>query len=130
MVSAKQAEHAARQLFHLCRVQGLLDESRVRQVVRLVAAAGYRDCPAILAHFVRLVRLDLAQHAATIESAAPMSADMQAAVEAGLTRRCRTALITEFIHTPSLIGGMRIRVGWDVLDSSVRAGLEALERGF
>jgi F-type H+-transporting ATPase subunit delta len=35
-----------------------------------------------------------------------------------------------FVHNPALIGGMRIQVGSDVYDGSVRSGLCALERSF
>ena len=37
---------------------------------------------------------------------------------------------TIFGHRPALIGGMRIQVGSDVYDGSVRAGLAALEKKF
>ena len=35
-----------------------------------------------------------------------------------------------FVENPSLIGGMRVRVGSDVYDGSVKAGLVALEKSF
>jgi F-type H+-transporting ATPase subunit delta len=126
----KQAKREARQLFRYCLVNGLLDENRVRDVVQHVVAAGHRDCPAILSHFKRLVKLDLARHTATVESAAPLPADLQAAIEAGLTRRYGPGLSTACAHRPALIGGMRIQVGSDVYDGSVRAGLAALEKRF
>ena len=130
MKIGKRAKREAKQLFRFCLVDGRLDESRVRQVAQRVVAAGRRDCPAILAHFRRLVRLDLARHTATIESATPLPADLQGAVEAGLTRRYGQGLATTFAHRPALIGGMRIQVGSDVYDGSVRAGLAALEKNF
>ena len=126
----KRARREAKQLFRLCLVDSLLDENRVRQVVQRVSAAGHRDWRAILSHFGRLVKLDLARHTATIESAAPLSADLRVSTEAGLTRRYGPGLTTTFAHRPSLIGGMRIQVGSDVYDGSVRAGLTALEKGF
>ena len=126
----KQAKREAKQLFRYCLVNGLLDENRVRNVVQHVVAAGRRDCPAILSHFRRLVKLDLARHTATIESATLLPLDLQAAIEAGLTRRYGPGLTTAFAHRPALIGGMRIQVGSDVYDGSVRAGLAAMERGF
>jgi F-type H+-transporting ATPase subunit delta len=126
----KQAKREARQLFRYCLVNGLLDANRVRDVVQHVVAAGHRDCPAILSHFKRLVKLDLARHTATVESAAPVPADLQAAIDAGLTRRYGPGLSTAFAHRPALIGGMRIQVGSDVYDGSVRAGLAALEKRF
>ena len=130
MKISKRARREAKQLFRLCLVNGLLDESRVRRVVQLVVAAGRRDCPAILSHFGRLVKLDLARRAAIIESATPLPADLQSDIEAELSRRYGPGLTTAFAHRPALIGGMRIQVGSDVYDGSVRAGLAALERTF
>jgi F0F1-type ATP synthase delta subunit len=128
MISNTQAKRKAKQLFRLCREQDLLDESRVRQVAQVIAAAGRRECPAILKHFLRLVRLDLTQHTAKIESATPLPADLQAAVETSLRRRYGLALASAFASRPALIGGMRIQVGFDVYDNSVLAGLETLEK--
>jgi F-type H+-transporting ATPase subunit delta len=130
MTNSKRAKREAKQLFRFCLVNGMLDESRVRRVVQHLLAAGRRNCPAILSHFERLVKLDLARHMATIESATPLPADLQAAIEAGLTRRYGRGLATAFAHRPALIGGMRIQVGSDVFDGSVRAGLAALEQSF
>ncbi len=126
----KRAKRETKQLFRFCLVDGRLDENRVRQVVQRVVAAGHRDCLAILSQFRRLVRLDLARHTATIESATPLPADLQVAVEASLTRRYGPGLATTFAHRPALIGGVRIQVGSDVYDGSVRARLMALERSF
>jgi len=126
----KRARREARQLFRMCLVNGILDENRVRNVMQQVSAAGHRDCPAILSHFGRLVKLDLARHTATIESATPLPSDLQVDIEAGLMRRYGPGLTTAFAQRPALIGGMRIQVGSDVYDGSVRAGLAALERTF
>ena len=130
MKITKQAKREAKQLYRLCLVNGLLDENRVRQVVQRVVATGERDCPSILAHFLRLVKLDCAQHTATIESATPLPADLQTIVQTGLAHRYGPGLTTAFAQRPELIGGMRIQVGCDVYDGSVRAGLEALEEKF
>ena len=83
MKITKQARREAKQLFRLCLVNGLLDENRVRQVVQRVVAAKERDSSSILAHFLRLVKLDCARHTATIESATPLPADLQAIVQTG-----------------------------------------------
>ena len=130
MKITKRAKREAQQLYRFCLVNGLLDENRVRQVVQRVIATDKRDCPPILAHFLRLVKLDCAQHTATIESATPLPADLQTVVQTGLTHRYGPGLTTEFAERPDLIGGMRIQVGCDVYDGSVRGGLEALEKSF
>jgi F-type H+-transporting ATPase subunit delta len=130
MKSNKRAKRQAKQLFSFCRVGSLLDEDRARQVVQRVIASGRRDCPAILAHFLRLVRLDLSQHAANVESAGPLSADLQSAIQASLLRLYGSGLNMKFTLRPSLIGGVRIQVGSDVYDGSVLARLTAFEKGF
>ena len=126
----KLAKRDAKQLFRHCLVNGLLDEDRVRTVVQRLVAAGQHDCPAILSHFRRLVKLELSRRTAIVESAAPVPADLQAVIEADLARRYGSGLKTAFAVRPALIGGMRIQVGSDVYDGSVRAGLAALEKRF
>ena len=127
MKISKRAKREAKQLFRFCLVNSVLDENRVRHVVQHVLAAGRRNCPAILSHFGRLVKLDLTRRTATIESATPLPADLQAEIEAGLTRRYGPGLTTAFGQRPALIGGMRIQVGSDVYDGSVQGRLAALE---
>jgi F-type H+-transporting ATPase subunit delta len=128
MTSNKQAQREAKQLFRLCMKDQLLDEDRIRQVVRYVIAAGHRDGAAILARLLRLVRLDRAQHTASVESATPLPADLQAAIQAGLAHTYGSGLTTTFAQRTSLIGGVRIQVGADVYDGSILARLAALER--
>jgi F-type H+-transporting ATPase subunit delta len=130
MTINREAKREAAQLFRFCRTNGSLDENRVRQVARHVVAAGYRESPAILAHFLRLVRLDLEQHTAKVESATPLPDDLRAATRESLTRLYGEGLVTAFTEKPSLIGGMRIQVGSDVYDSSVLGRLAAMEKTF
>ncbi len=130
MMISKQAKREARQLFRVCLVNGSLDENRVRQVVPFASAAGYRHTLAVLAHFLRLVKLDREQNTAKVESATPLPPELLAAIKAGLEGHYGKGLTTNFIERPELIGGMRIQVGSDVYDGSVLAGLKALEGSF
>jgi len=130
MIISKKANREAKQLFRLCLVDGLLDENRVRQVAQYGLAAGYRDTPAVLARFVRLVKLDREQHTAKVESANTLPPELRARIKADLERHYGEGLTTNFIQRPELIGGMRIQVGSDLYDGSVLAGLKALERSF
>ena len=72
MKISKQAQRDARQLFRSCQVNGLLDENRVRQAVALLLAQKPRGYVEILSRLHRLVKLDLEQHAARVESATPL----------------------------------------------------------
>ena len=126
----KQAKRDARQLFTSCKVNGLLDEGRVRQAVSAVIAQKPRSYVAILSHFQRLVKLDLDRRKARVESAAAVSDALKASVTANLTRRYGAGLNISFGVNPELIGGARVKVGSDVFDGSVKARLSALEEGF
>ena len=127
---SKQSKREAKRLYRVCLVNGLLDADRVRQVVQRLVAIDKRRCPALLAHLLRLVRLDRAGHTATIESATLLPADLQAALHASLERRYGPGLTTEVAQRAELIGGTRIQVGCDVYDGTVRARLDALEKSF
>ena len=130
MKTAKQVEKDAKHLYRLCLVDGSLDENRVRQAVRRVLESGQRGSFALLSYFQRLVKLDCARHTATIESATPLPADLQSSVSSDIRRLYGPKLSISFEDNPALIGGMRIKVGSDVYDSSVEGRLTALERRF
>jgi F-type H+-transporting ATPase subunit delta len=130
MSRTKQAKRDAKQLFRLCLVNGLLDEGRVRDVVRRAAKSRNRNRLKLLSHFRRLVHLDQARRTATVENATPLPADMQASINAELSHTYGPGLNTTFTHNPELIGGMRIKVGSDVYDSSVKARLAVLQACF
>ena len=126
----KQTRRDAKELFRSCQVQGLLDETRVRQAVTQVLERRPRGYLAILHFFTRLVKLDLDRRTARVESAAPLSAELTAAVGANLERLYGAGLSTGFAANPELIGGLRIRVGSDVYDGSIHGRLEALKETF
>jgi F-type H+-transporting ATPase subunit delta len=130
MKATKHARHEATQLFRLCQVNGVLDETRAREAVRQIVATKPRGYLGTLLYLQRLVRLDAAERTARVESAAKLPSDVQAGVQAGLTRAYGAGLSTTFAENPALIGGMRIRVGSDVYDGSVQGRLAALEQSF
>ena len=127
MKANRRTIRAARRLYRLCLIDGRLDESRVRQVARRLGASRRRGSIAVLSSLRRMVRLDRDRHRALIETATSLPDDLRDEVRAGLARLYGSGLATSFETSPDLIGGMRIRVGSDVYDGSVRARLDALE---
>ena len=130
MKISKQAKRDAKQLFNNCRVAGILDENRVRQTVSAVLAHKPRGFAAILSHFQRLLKLDIERRTARAESAVAVSDELKASVTASLTKRYGAGLNISFGVNPELIGGLRVKVGSDVFDGSVRARLNALAESF
>ena len=130
MKTNRRTRREARRLYRACVVDGLLDESRARQVAERVAGARRRGSLPILSHFQRLVTLDRARHRAVVESAVPLPPDLRASVEAGVVGAYGPGVSTSFAENPALLGGMRVKVGSDVYDGSVRTALLTLEERF
>jgi F-type H+-transporting ATPase subunit delta len=130
MKISKQARRDGKSLFNTCKVAGVLDENRVRQTVSAVIAQKPRGYVAILSHFQRLVKLDIERRTARIESAVAVSDALQQSVQANLVARYGQGLNVSFSVNPALIGGLRVKVGSDVYDGSVKARLAELEANF
>jgi F-type H+-transporting ATPase subunit delta len=130
MKATKQARRDGTQLFRACLVNGMLDEARARQMVQQVIANKPRGYLGVLSYFRRLVLLDIARRTAKVDTAAPLTPDLQAKVQASLVKVYGQGVVASFALNPALIGGIRIQVGSDVYDGSVRGRLVALERSF
>ena len=58
------------------------------------------------------------------------SPDQQAAIKASLEKIYGTGLEIDYWINPTLIGGLRIQVGSDLYDGSVKTRLEKLQQSF
>jgi F-type H+-transporting ATPase subunit delta len=117
----------ARRLYRLCRVGGRLDHDRARLVARRLAESRRRGSLAVLQDFERLVRLDQQRHRVQIASAVPLAGDVRDDVLRRLAGIYGADVAASFAEDPSLIAGLRVRIGSDVYDGTVRAKLRALE---
>lgn len=127
MKITKQARRDGKSLFRICLVNGQLDEGRVRDTVRRVIEGKPRGYLGTLSHFQRLLKIHLDSRRARIENAVQTSPELMASVQTALTQRYGQGLDISFWVNPELLGGLKIRVGSDVYDGSVKARLEALK---
>ena len=130
MKVSKTAATTARRLFGLCLIGGRLDESRLRAVVSSLAESKPREYRPILAALQRLARLEFERRKVTVESAVELDDATRGRVASGLAQQYGPDLAIEYQTNPSLIGGLRIRVGNDVLDGSVQGRLDRLAAAF
>jgi F-type H+-transporting ATPase subunit delta len=130
MKASRQARREGTELFRFCQVNGLLDQNRARSAVDKLIETKPRGYLETLAVFLRLVKLDAAQHIAKVESAVPLPAELQSGVQKSLAQVYGQGLSASFATNAALIGGVRIQVGSDVYDGSVKARLAALEQSF
>jgi F-type H+-transporting ATPase subunit delta len=123
---SRQARSQAKSLFRTCLVDGKIDESRVRKIGSHIASTKPRNAVAILSWFHKLLQAETEKRSYIVESAVPL-ADGGASVFAELERKFGPALSKTTRVNPDLIGGLRIRVGSDVWDGSIRQRLHVLE---
>ncbi|MDB6120851.1 MAG: atpH [Verrucomicrobiaceae bacterium] len=127
MKISKEARRSSRQLFRVCLADGKLDESRVRLVLTHVSSSKPRGYIAILSNFQRLVTTEIERSSAHVESATDLDAATRADLQTSLTRKYGRPISLTFQTNPELLGGIRVKVGSDVWDGSVKARLEALK---
>lgn len=130
MKGSKQSRRDAKQLFQSCQVNGALDEARVRQAVTLLIEKKPRGYFGTLQELQRLVKLDVNSRSARVESAVALSEAQQQEVCASLGRLKGADVEVEFAENADLIGGMRVKLGDDVYDGSVKTRLSRLAESF
>lgn len=130
MKISKTAAAAARRLFGLCQTAGRLDDSKLRTVITRLTADKPRDYKGILAALQRLTRLDFARREVIVESAVELDEASRQRVVSGLKTQYGPDLAVQYKITPDLLGGLRIRVGNDVFDGSVKGRIDRLAAAF
>ena len=130
MKISKLALREARQLFRSCRVNGLPDENRIRQAVHLLSEKKPRGYVEILSRLHRLVKLDIEQRTARVESATSLAPEMQNTVTGQIKARYGNGMNISFSQNPALIGGLRIQAGSDLYDGSIKMKLDKLAESF
>lgn len=130
MKISKIAAATARRLFGLCQVDGQLDDDRLRDLVSKIIETKPRDYRAILAAIQRLTRLEAARRTVVVESATALTATEGQKISTDLAKEYGDKLTIEYRTSPELLGGVRIRVGDDVLDGSVKGRLDRFSKAF
>jgi F-type H+-transporting ATPase subunit delta len=130
MKITKHARRDAKDLFRLTFVNGVMDPNKVRQVVQAVLDRKPRGYPGILEHFKRLVKLEEDRRTAIVESAVALDPGQQTSIQSTLTRIYGPGLNLRFEQNPSVLGGLRVKVGSDVYDGTVQSRLQRLAETF
>ncbi len=130
MKISKVATTTARRIFRLCQTEGRLDEAKLGKAVRKLASEKPRDYRGILMALKRLVRLELERRHVVVESAEKLSAAETERVASGLRTKYGNDLTFEYRVNPELLGGLKVRVGSDVWDGTVKGRLDRLAQAF
>jgi len=124
----KEIRRLSREMLRASFTDGQLDSGRIAALVDSLIARKPRNYIDVLKNYKRLLRLELEKHRARIETASAVDRVASSKVIENLKKKYGNDLTTEFVVNPQLLGGMRIRVGSDVWDGTVRNRLEQLQQ--
>jgi F-type H+-transporting ATPase subunit delta len=124
----KEIRQLSRAMLRASFTDGQLDPGRISSLVDSLVANKPRHYIEVLKNYRRLLRLELEKRQARIETASEMDSATSSELAANLREKYGSDLTTEFLINPELLGGMRIRVGSDVWDGTVRNRLERLQQ--
>jgi F-type H+-transporting ATPase subunit delta len=130
MKVSKEAHRAARLLFKATTSNGALDAAKVKEFTARMIAEKPRHYIAILEQFKKLLRIEIEKRHVVIESAEALNGSLRDSLLQDLATKFGSDLTSEFKVNPDLIGGLRIKVGSDIWDGSVRSRLDALRLQF
>jgi F-type H+-transporting ATPase subunit delta len=127
MKATKEARKVSRLLLRNSYTSGKLDEEKISHMVQSVLAAKPRHYVDMLKDYERLLHLEVEKRRAVIESATPLNRSLGDRIIENLRARYGDDLTTEFRTNPELLGGLRIKIGNDVWDGSVKSRLSQLQ---
>jgi len=124
----REIRQLSREMLRASFTDGQLDPGRISSLVDSLIARKPRHYLDVLKNYRRLLRLELEKRQAKIETANEMDSATSSELVSNLKKKYGSDLTTEVVVNPELLGGMRIRVGSDVWDGTVRNRLERLQQ--
>ncbi len=124
----KEIRRLSREMLRASFTDGQLDHGRIASLVESLIARKPRNYIAVLKNYRRLLRLEVEKRRARVETASELDSEAGSKLVANLEKKYGNDLATEFMVNPQLLGGMRIQVGSDVWDGTVRGRLERLQQ--
>jgi F-type H+-transporting ATPase subunit delta len=124
----KEIRRLSRELLRASFTDGQLDQGKIASVLQSLIEKKPRHYIAVLENYKRLLRLEVEKRHARIESASELTPEVSSGIVSNLRRKYGQDVTTEFLVNPELLGGLRIRVGSDVWDGTVRNRLERLKQ--
>jgi len=127
MRTTKEARKVSGVLFRNSFTEGKLDKEKISHMVETLLAEKPRHYVDALKDYQRLIRLETEKRHAVIESATQLNSSLADQIVTNLRRRYGDDLTTEFRTNPDLLGGLRIKIGDDVWDGSIKTRLRKLQ---
>jgi F-type H+-transporting ATPase subunit delta len=124
----KEIRQLSREMLRGSFTDGQLDHGKIGAIVQSLITKRPRHFVDILQQYKRLLRLEIEKRHAKIESATELAPQAAANIFDRLKKKYGADLTSEFAVDPTLLGGVRVRVGSDVWDGTLRNRLERLQQ--
>ncbi len=124
----KEIRQLSREMLRASFTDGQLDRGKIASLVQSLITKRPRHFRDILQYYKRLLRLEVEKRHARIESATELAPEAAADIIVRLKKKYGEDLTSEFVVDPTLLGGVRVRVGSDVWDGTLRNRLERLQQ--
>ena len=124
----KKIRRLSREMLRASFTDWQLDPGRIASLIESLIARKPRNYIAVLKNYRRLLRLEVEKRRARVETASELDSETGSKLVTNLKKKYGNDLATEFTVNPKLLGGMRIQVGNDVWDGTVRGRLERLQQ--
>ena len=124
----KEIRQISREMLRASFTGKQLDRGKIGSIVESFVAKKPRNYIDILQHYKRLLRLEIQKRHAKIESATQLAPEAATKIVEKLKKKYGADLTSEFAVDPALLGGVRVHVGSDVWDGTVRTRLQRLEQ--
>ena len=124
----KEIRQLSRQMLRASFTDAQLDNGKISALVQSLVTKKPRHYIDVLQHYKRLLRLEIEKRHARIESAMKLDPQTSTQIVNRLKRKYGDDLTADFTVEPALLGGLRVRVGSDVWDGTLRNRLERLQQ--
>ena len=124
----KEIRQLSREMLRASFTDGQLDRGKIGAIVESLVAKRPRHFVDILQYYKRLLRLEIEKRHAKIESATQLAPQAAVNIVDRLKKKYGADLTSEFVVDPGVLGGVRVRVGSDVWDGTLRNRLERLQQ--
>jgi len=118
----------ANRLLELSKTDGLIDSSKVTAVIETLKRTNRHGLKETLEIYRDLIREDIRQSTAKITYAGTISESSQTTLLKSLENRAGRKLTLELKEDPSLIAGIKVRVGDSVFEHSIQRMLSQISQ--
>jgi F-type H+-transporting ATPase subunit delta len=123
----KKITQFAKKLVQLSKdAQGVVTEAQVGQVLAAIKQAEMRGHLSILKTYLSYLRREVALQTALVSTPGSLSQESLDAISTKFTALYGRTVTAQVKADPSLIAGLRVRVGDDVYDASIAGRLQRL----